>query len=242
MVLFCPTRPLATLPKFRRNLGRAGVGLKVLMPRILIFANGLVPDLEKARALVKPDDYILCADGGARHALALGLTPHLVIGDMDSAARDEIQQLKEANVPIELYPRDKNETDLELAIHHALEMQPTSVIVIAALGGRLDQTLGNLALLSDSRLSALDSRLDDGVEEVFFCRGHSKVEGRSGDLVSLIPWNGKVEGVHTEGLKWPLRAETLYPEKTRGISNEMSGDAAEIEIESGLLFVIHRRQ
>ncbi len=212
------------------------------MPRILIFANGLVPDLEKARALVKPDDVLICADGGARHALALGLTPHLAIGDMDSATKDEMRELKKANVPIELYPRDKNETDMELALQRALERNPSSIIVIGALGGRLDQTLGNIALLSDSRLSVLDPRLDDGVEEVFFCRGRSKVEGRSGDLVSLIPWRGNVEGIRTEGLKWPLRAETLHPEKTRGISNEMIGDVAAIQIESGLLLVIHRRQ
>jgi len=212
------------------------------MPRILIFANGLVPDLEKARALVKPDDFLICADGGTRHALALGLTPHLVIGDMDSASKDEMQELKKANAPIELYPREKNETDMELALQRALEMNPSSMIIIGALGGRLDQTLGNLALLSDSRLTALDSRLDDGEEEVFFCRGRSEVRGGSGDLVSLIPWNSAVAGIRTQNLKWPLRGETLYPEKTRGISNEMNGDVAGIQIESGLLLVIHRRQ
>ena len=53
------------------------------MSRIIIFANGSLPNLEKARALLRPDDFILCADGGARHALALGLTPNLIIGDMD---------------------------------------------------------------------------------------------------------------------------------------------------------------
>jgi hypothetical protein len=64
--------------------------------------------------------------------------------------------------------------------------------------------LANLSLLTDPALSALDIRLDDGVEEVFFCRasapngGQAKVRGRSGDTVSLIPWNGPVEGVTTE--------------------------------------------
>ncbi|MCL4529826.1 MAG: thiamine diphosphokinase [Chloroflexi bacterium] len=111
------------------------------MSRILIFANGDLPDLEKARALIRVDDLILCADGGTRHALALGLTPHLVIGDMDSATSDEIQQLKKADVPIELLPRDKDETDLELAIRHALEKKPQAILIIAALGGRLYQTL-----------------------------------------------------------------------------------------------------
>ncbi|MBI1794304.1 MAG: thiamine diphosphokinase [Chloroflexi bacterium] len=212
------------------------------MSRIIIFANGQLPDIEKARALVQPDDYILCADGGTRHALALGLTPHLVIGDMDSVTKNELSQIEKNNIPVELYPRDKNETDLELALRHALDQNPSSIVIVGALGGRLDQTLGNLSLLSNLQFSTLDCRLDDGLEEVFFCRARSQVRGRSGDLVSLIPWREKVAGVQTKNLKWSLRNETLYPEKTRGISNEMTGDAAEIEIESGLLLVIHRRQ
>ena len=212
------------------------------MSRILIFANGDLSDPEKVRALIRTDDFILCADGGTRHALALGLTPHLVIGDMDSATSHEIQQVKKADVPIELFPRDKNETDLELAIQRALEKHPEAILIVAALGGRLDQTLGNITLLSDARLADVDVRLDDGVEEVFFCRTRSEVRGRSGDLVSLIPWREKVEGVQTKNLKWSLHDEILYPEKTRGISNEMTADVANIEIKSGLLLVVHRRQ
>ena len=212
------------------------------MHRVIIFANGDLPDLNKARALLRPDDFILCADGGTHHALALGSTPNLVIGDMDSIHKDDWQKLEKAGVSIELFPRDKNETDLELAITRAIEFQPKEIIIIAALGGRLDQTLANIALLADSRLSAFDVRLDDGVEEIFFCVNQAKVHGRSGDIVSLIPWGSPVYGIQTQNLKWPLNNETLYPEKTRGISNEMLSESASIEIESGLLLITHRRQ
>src|SRR5690606_10958835 len=108
-----------------------------------------------------------------------------------------------------------------------------------ALGGRMDQTLANIALLSDLRLSSFDVRLADGVEEVFFCRDQAKVEGRSGDIVSLIPWQGEVTGVFTENLRWHLHHETLYPEKTRGISNEMTAEIASVSIKSGLLLITH---
>ena len=86
------------------------------MQRIIIFANGEIPNFEHTRSLLHSDDYIICADGGTRHALALGLKPHLVIGDMDSIDKEQWQKLKNAGVPIELFPRDKNETDLELAL------------------------------------------------------------------------------------------------------------------------------
>ena len=212
------------------------------MQRIIIFANGEIPRLENARLLLQTDDYIICADGGTRHALALGLKPNLVIGDMDSIDKEQWQKLKNAGVSIELFPRDKDETDLELAIDRAIELKPKALLIIGALGGRLDQTFGNTALLSDARLATINIRLDDGMEEIFFCRDQEEVRGRSGDIVSLIPWGNPVQGVQTWGLKWPLRSETLLPEKTRGISNELTGEVASITIASGLLLVIHRRE
>jgi thiamine pyrophosphokinase len=211
------------------------------MQRIMIFANGNLPEPKGVRRLLRPDDFIICADGGTQHALELGLTPSLVIGDMDSIQKDQWQWLEQAGVSIEIFPRDKNETDLEIALQRALELEPKQVVVVAALGGRLDQTLGNLTLLTGARLSTVDIRLDDGVEEIFICRDQAEVQGGSGDIVSLIPWGNPVHGVKTESLKWPLDHETLYPEKTRGISNEMTGTTASVSIGSGLLLVVHRR-
>jgi thiamine pyrophosphokinase len=219
------------------------------LQRIIIFANGELPDLDKARRLLRADDTILCADGGTRHALALHVQPNLVIGDMDSAEKTQLQKLQKDGVEVELFPRDKNETDLELALDRAIERKPEQILIVAALGGRLDQTLANITLLADPRLSTLrqgsgqafDVRLDDGVEEVLLCRDQVQVQGRSGDLISLIPWQGAVSDIQTKNLKWPLTHETLYPDKTRGISNEMLGDSASISIGSGLLLVVHRR-
>jgi thiamine pyrophosphokinase len=213
-----------------------------ILNRIVIFANGDLPDLDKARALLHQDDFILCADGGTRHALALGLTPNLVVGDLDSAEKSDLQQLQKGSVEIELFPRDKNETDLELAIRRAIELDPRQIMIVAALGGRFDQTLANVALLTNSQLAKLDARLDDGVEEIYFCRNQVQIRGENGDIVSLIPWGGSADGIQTQGLKWQLKDETLYPDKARGISNEMLSRSATIRIESGLLLVVHRRQ
>ena len=210
--------------------------------RIIIFANGHLPNPEKARALIRPDDFILCADGGARHALALGLTPNLVIGDLDSISKEERRMMDEAGVEFLRFPTDKNETDLELAITHALTLHPDQILILAALGGRMDQTLANIALLSNLQLTTCNIRITDSVEELFFCRERVKVEGRSGNIVSLIPWGGEVHGVFTENLRWHLHHETLDPDKTRGISNEMTADTATISIQSGLLLIVHRAE
>ena len=74
-----------------------------------------------------------------------------------------------------------------------------------------------------------------------FAATNVQINGSSGDIVSLIPWQGEVTGIVTTGLKWLLQDETLYPQKTRGISNEMLDDTATVQIKSGLLLIVHRR-
>jgi thiamine pyrophosphokinase len=212
------------------------------MQRIIIFANGDLPDINKARSILRDDDYIICADGGTRHASSLDLKPALVIGDMDSADSAYLKKLQADDVLIELFPRDKNETDLELAITRATELNPKEIVIVAALGGRIDQTLANIALLSNFQLSTFNLKLDDGVDEIFFCRDQAEFKGRSGDIVSLIPWGEPVHGVQTKNLKWGLNRETLHPDKSRGISNEMTDDVAGIKISSGVLLIVHTRK
>ena len=140
--------------------------------RILIFANGDLPDLAAARKLPAPDDLILCADGGSHHERALGLTPDALIGDLDSIAEEELAGVEGSKTAVVRVQRDKDETDLELAVNYALERDPAFIVIVGALGGRLDHTLGNIALLADPRLIRRRCSLDDGVERVVLPGAH----------------------------------------------------------------------
>jgi thiamine pyrophosphokinase len=208
----------------------------------MIFANGLLPDLEAARNLVQAGDVLYAADGGASHILRLGLLPAQVVGDLDSLIKEELEELLTAGVRIVRHPQDKNLTDLELTINCALAEGHQSLVIVAALGGRLDMILGNINLLTRPDLLERDIRLDDGVEQVLFVRNEAHISGKAGDIVSLLPWGGMVEKVTTTGLRWPLVGEDLNPFETRSISNEMQSNDAVINIGSGLLLCVHRRQ
>lgn len=211
------------------------------LSRVVIFVNGELPSQDVVKTILQREDRVIAADGGARHAIELGLVPSVVIGDLDSISVKDRRLLESLEVPMSEFPRNKDETDLELALRHALELGGTSILLVGALGGRLDHSLGNLALLSDPALAGYDIRCDDGREEVFFCRESAGIRGRPGDTVSLIPWGQAVRGVRTSGLKWSLDGEVLYPHKTRGISNELTGEFAEVQISLGLLLIAHRR-
>ncbi len=209
--------------------------------RAVIFANGAFPDLPALRAQLQPDDYLIAADGGLRVIFALARRVDVLIGDLDSVTSVELGVAAGNGARIERYPVEKDETDLELAINYALKAGFTSLRIVAALGGRLDHTLGNLFLLQRADLAALDVRLEDGVEEVWLARGKAEIHGQAGERVSLLPLGAAVADVCTQGLRYPLRSETLHPQHTRGISNELLAETAQVDFSSGVLIIIHSR-
>lgn len=212
--------------------------------RALIFANGIQFDQEAVRLFVQPGDFLIAADGGIHHLLSLGLNPDLLIGDLDSAFESEVEKVRQAQGQVIQYPAHKDETDLELAVLAALQRGYREILVLGALGGRLDMTLANISLLMLPDLAGTEIRLEDGIEEVFLIRagaGGRLILGKPGDRVSLIPWGNAATGIRTTGLFYPLNGESLFPDRTRGISNQMTAEEAKITLESGFLVGIHTR-
>jgi len=209
--------------------------------RAVLFANGVMPEAALILSYLRPDDYFIAVDGGLRHLRNLNKTPGLLIGDLDSATTAEVAGASDQGIEVRRYEPDKDETDLELALMAAIEKGFDEILIIAALGGRLDHTLGNLNLLTHPLLAGVKVTIEDGAEEIFIIRDSVEISGSPGDVVSLIPMQGDVVGVETRDLQFPLRHETLYQEKGRGISNVMLGDRAEVSIESGLLLCVHTR-
>jgi len=210
--------------------------------RMLIFANG---DLNISGAIqVTQNDFVIAADGGARHCLKLGITPHVVIGDLDSLSESEIHSLEEKQIKIIRHPVRKDFTDLELALQHAVSLGADEILIWAALGNRWDQTLANILLPVAPGLSKATIRLIDGLQEISLLRPGQPllIRGFPGDVVSLISISGDAHGVSTTGLEYPLQSETLYFGATRGVSNVFQAQEASVILESGLLLVIINRQ
>ncbi len=197
-----------------------------------------------AQAAISAGAILICADSGGEAALAWGLKPDFLVGDMDSispATRAALEAMP--GVELRVVPVEKDETDLELALYTALEIGASDITIVGGLGGRLDHTLGNLYLLAAPRLteSAARVRVLGEQEEVFLLRGGEKIElqGEPAELLSLIPISSAATGVRTEGLYYPLKSETLWLGPTRGISNVFIGSTATVAFDEGLLLVIH---
>lgn len=209
--------------------------------RALIFANGDVNDgLMVQRALVfSHEALIIAADGGARVAAHFGVPVQVVIGDMDSLTEAEVAALAN-HAEIRRYPEAKNETDLELALMYAVEHGASWLRIVGAVGDRLDQTLSNVFLMALAILQNCDVRMVAGRQETWLIgAGTHRIDGAEGDTVSLIPLNGTVRGVQTDGLHYALRDEDLLFGPARGVSNVMNGERASVSVRDGVLLVVH---
>jgi thiamine pyrophosphokinase len=181
--------------------------------------------------------YVVCADNGAATALAFGLIPDVVVGDLDSLTPSTLKELRQRNVAIETHPRDKDATDGQLALARALEAGPARLWLLGFLAGpRLDQSLANLLLLTGLETPA--TLLDERNEGALLRPGTVLTwRPEADEVVSLIPLRADASGVRTRGLRWPLDDATLKFADTRGVSNEPSAPEVSVSLSRGLLLV-----
>ena len=206
---------------------------------LLIFANGVLDEVEWIRPYLSQATAAWAADGGSRHLFRLGHLPDKVIGDMDSLEPDLREWLIRNQVPFDQHPSEKDETDLELALLLAAEQSDHDIWVFGLLGGRLDQMLANVFLLSHPVLVGKTVQLITPTERAWLVRQQTEIAGEVGDLVSLVPLGGDAQGVSTTGLQWHLQAATLRFGQARGISNRLTAEKATVTLEKGLLLCVH---
>jgi thiamine pyrophosphokinase len=191
--------------------------------------------------------FVVAADGGARHAAALGFEIDLWVGDGDSLGPDGLARLEAEGVPIELARTDKDESDTELAVRAAMRPRPDAIVIVGATGGpRLDHALANIGLPALAIVAGVPLILLTESARVGWLTGPGvdgspstwPLIGGPGGLVSLLPMTVGVDGVTTEGLQYPLRDEALPAGSTRGLSNVIERAGAEVTLRSGSLLVI----
>lgn len=192
-------------------------------------------------------DRVIAVDRGGCHALQWGWPVHLLVGDLDSLPEADKKALISAGTPVSVAPRVKDETDLELALVHALADGARAIVICAAFGGRVDHMLGNIFLLAKPEISQVDVSIVDGPHTIRLLRGAGThraeaselvLHGAPGDLLSLLAFGGDAVGITTRGLDYPLDDETLFLGQARGISNVFQTEVARVRLREGMLLTV----
>ncbi len=216
---------------------------------VLVFANGVLADIGWLPPILARAAAVIAADGGLRHLLALGRRPDVLIGDLDSLPPGVNPETAAGKVI--RYPRDKDETDLELALLYAVDHYPDAeVFVVGGAGGRLDHLLANVLLLAHPRLLGRPVRFVDDRQTAWVVSadapgvlpGETLIRGTPGDIVSLLPLGGPARVAATSGLRWPLRDEVLAFGPARGVSNVLTAESATVRLDQGAVLCVHIRQ
>jgi thiamine pyrophosphokinase len=216
------------MSRHRRRLVKVGLVL-----------NGESPSKADLKQLTDCAE-VVCADGAARHLLKADRVPTIIVGDLDSLDPDVYKWVDAMGIPLERHPRDKDYTDGELALQHALEYEPDKLVIIGGHGGRTSMFMANLKILRHAH--------DAGVDATMLGRGETLRyldEGEAYDLSHLhgsvfnvLPVGGDatvtIQGAQFEGPEIELKGASA-----RGVSNVVAKEGpAHVETHAGLALLI----
>jgi thiamine pyrophosphokinase len=198
-------------------------------------------DIHPDNIHITPDktDLIIAADSGLNNAKLLNLSPAVVVGDYDSLGHaPEV----DSDVEVITVPTEKDVTDTQLAVELALTRGASDIHIVGGLGGRLDHTLSNLAILEDMADKKIRAVIEDGQNRVRLLRNDSTILPRSAyTYVSLLALDSVVKGVEAEGVKYPLKGAKLTRTFGYAVSNEITGNCAFLSVRKGTLLVVESR-
>ena len=201
--------------------------------RAVVISAGEIKDTDYIKTFIHEGDFIICADGGLKHAGNLGVTPNLTVGDFDSW-QGEIK-----GEVIKFNP-EKDYTDTHIAVNEALRRGADEIIILGGSGTRLDHTVSNIGLLEYIAKRGAKGQLINETNIITVITKDTEFEGEKGEYISLIPI-GQVRGVTLENLKYPLNNATLDFEESLAVSNEFIGKTATVRLKEGSLIVFRSR-
>ena len=198
--------------------------------RAVIFAGAPLSDHSFFTAY--EGDYYICADRGYLMAKALGIRPDILLGDFDS-----LGEPIPSGIPYMQFPAEKDETDLQLAIDHAISRGFAEVYVLGAFGGRVDHFLGNIALMRWALSRGAVVIMENADTFMRLVEGEAVFPKRENRYFSVIPFFGDAV-VSISGTKYTAERAKIALGDTLGISNEITEAAAKITVHEGCALVL----
>lgn len=212
----------------------------MLNRRILIFTGGNLGTW--ALEEIKNGDFLIGADSGALFLLKNKILVDYALGDFDSVTPEEFAAIKmwcQETSACDSVAKDY--TDTEMALNWALTKNPSEIVIMGALGSRMDHNLANIHLLSKCMKEGISCRILGEKNEIYLVDKYACISSGHFTYVSVIPLSFEVTGVTLEGFLYPLNRATLCLGQSIGISNKITEETGIIKVESGQLLVIKSR-
>jgi thiamine pyrophosphokinase len=203
---------------------------------VITGADAIVPAVAQR---IPTDAVVIAADGALDHALAAGVTPAGLVGDMDSISSAGLEWAAR-HATVERHDPNKDHTDTELALMTAAELRPARLILIGA-GNRLDHVLAAIGALGQPHLTSIpviDAWWDEQWIRVVHGPGGATLELAEGTTLSLLALHGPCSGVTITGVRWPLERAELAPLVGVGVSNVAVDEQVTVRVSTGVLTIV----
>lgn len=212
--------------------------------RICIITGG--PNIDPIAAdLALECDKVLCADSGADFAFDNHVMPEIIYGDLDSISEEGKMRIDDLNIPVEVFPCEKDMTDTELVL--STIDKSDEILLVCSLSGRIDHVMANLQIALRMHSEGYKIALTDGITDVYPMCGEDELSIDSllypeNVVVSLVPsgMDQIVEGVTTSGLYYPLDNASINGGSSFSISNKLQDGATafSVKIRKGNMLVV----
>lgn len=187
---------------------------------------------------------IIAGDRGLEALYQLKIIPNHVVGDFDSVSPEILEfYKKQSQIIFHKFNAEKDNTDTDIALQLAIRLKSSKITIMGALGKRMDHAIANIHILKDALEANIPCQMIDEHNRIYLINKEMTLEKEKvyAKYVSLIPLTSIVEGLSLTGFKYPLKDYTLPIGTSLGISNEIIGDTAHIEMKNGILIVIESR-
>lgn len=200
--------------------------------RALIVLGGDVPSETLLTEQMDKAQLTIAADSGLDAYLRYGKMPNILLGDMDSVDEAAKAQYEKCGGRMQVYPRMKDDTDGVAALDYAMAAGAKEIILLGALGGRMDHALANCMLLVRGANRGVQVEIVSERERVLLVRGRRSLSGKVGSLLSLLPL-GDAKIRTLEGLFYPLQDYEMRCDYPIGVSNVFVEEEAVVEVAQG---------
>jgi len=208
-----------------------------LANRCVIVGAAQIKRYADVRAYFKKDDFFIYCDAGLKHESRLGRAADLIIGDFDSTANP-----KRSTETIVL-PHEKDDTDTFFAAKEGIRRGFTEFLLVGVIGGRLDHTLGNVAILTMLEKNGGHGLIVDDFSEIETVSGKTAYVTDRYPYFSLLNITGICRGVSVRNALYPLDGAELTTDFPLGVSNEViKGKTAEIKVGEGNALLVRVRK
>lgn len=207
----------------------------------LVISSGEIQDYNLLKEMLAENDFIICADGGVNHLLKIGKLPDIVLGDLDSIGKKELDVLEREKIEIKRFPTMKEKTDTELCVDFLLKKNFKEISLMGVTGRRLDHTLANIYLLKKIYKMGVKANIIDTNNKILYTEDTLSIKKKPDRFVSIIPISERGVEVSLRGFVYPLEKENLPFGSTMGISNKIIEDYGKVKVHRGSIIVIESK-